>query len=48
MWGLAAAFALTTPFESGPAAELEQGRAIIAVGSHLYHLFPKLGITTRA
>jgi uncharacterized protein YbjT (DUF2867 family) len=30
MRGTAAAFALTTPFESGPAAEVEQGRAIIA------------------
>jgi uncharacterized protein YbjT (DUF2867 family) len=36
----AAAFALTTPFESGPAAELEQGRAIIeaAAAARLGHL----------
>jgi len=34
MRGTAAAFALTTPFESGPAAEVAQGRAIIdAAGS---------------
>lgn len=30
MKGVAAAFALTTPFESGPEAELSQGEAIIA------------------
>jgi uncharacterized protein YbjT (DUF2867 family) len=33
MRGVAAAFALTTPFESGPAAEVEQGQAIIAAAS---------------
>jgi len=40
MRGAAAAFALTTPFESGPEAELEQGRAIIeaAAAARLGHL----------
>jgi uncharacterized protein YbjT (DUF2867 family) len=40
MRGAAAAFALTTPFESGPAAELAQGHAIIeaAAGAGLPHL----------
>ncbi len=40
MQGAAAAFALTTPFESGPGAELEQGRAIIeaAAAVRLGHL----------
>ena len=40
MRGAAAAFALTTPFESGPAAELAQGEAIIeaAVAAQLPHL----------
>jgi uncharacterized protein YbjT (DUF2867 family) len=40
MRGAAAAFALTTPFESGPAAELAQGHAIIeaATGAGLPHL----------
>jgi len=40
MRGAAAAFALTTPFESGPAAELAQGDAIIqaAVGAGLPYL----------
>jgi uncharacterized protein YbjT (DUF2867 family) len=40
MQGAAAAFALTTPFESGPGAELEQGRAIIeaAAAARLGHL----------
>ena len=33
MRGAAAAFALTTPFESGPAAELAQGDAIIAAAT---------------
>jgi uncharacterized protein YbjT (DUF2867 family) len=40
MQGAAAAFALTTPFESGPGAELEQGRAIVeaAAAARLGHL----------
>ena len=40
MRGAAAAFALTTPFESGPDAELVQGHAIIeaAAGAGLPHL----------
>jgi uncharacterized protein YbjT (DUF2867 family) len=40
MRGVAAAFALTTPFESGPAAEVAQGRAIIdaAAAARLPHL----------
>lgn len=40
MGGAAAAFALTTPFESGPSAELAQGHAIIeaAVETGLPHL----------
>jgi uncharacterized protein YbjT (DUF2867 family) len=40
MRAVAAAFALTTPFESGPAAEVEQGRAIIdaAAAAQLPHL----------
>ena len=40
MQGAAAAFTLTTPFESGPGAELEQGRAIIeaAAAARLGHL----------
>ena len=40
MRGVAAAFALTSPFESGPAAEVEQGQAIIvaAAAAQLPHL----------
>ena len=40
MRGAVAAFALTTPFESGPTAEVEQGQAIIAasVTARLPHL----------
>src|SRR5262249_10248891 len=40
MGGAAAAFALTTPFESGPSAEVAQGNAIIetAVAARLPHL----------
>jgi uncharacterized protein YbjT (DUF2867 family) len=33
MRGAAATFALTTPFESGPAAEVQQGQAIIAAAA---------------
>jgi hypothetical protein len=35
MRGTAAAFALTTPFESGPGAEVAQGQAIIAAAAAL-------------